>query len=147
MALSFAHIHLDFTIAAPVEKVWESLVLETNQWWLPDFYATQDPEGIFLEPRPGGRLYEEGANGAGVLWYTVVEVRPPNILSLSGDLGPPYGGPATSMLRIEIASHLSGSLLNLDDSLFGMVDKKAELAIRDGWKALFGELKNFAESQ
>jgi uncharacterized protein YndB with AHSA1/START domain len=143
-----ASVALEVVIDAPRERVWKSLVLETDRWWLKDFYATQQPQGIYLEPRPGGRLYELGEGDAGVLWYTVIEVAPPEVLSLSGDLAPPYGGPATSLVRLQLEEiNARQTRLKLRDSLFGVVNRQTEESIEKGWRALFGEgLKPHAEA-
>lgn len=147
MPLQALTIQLEAAIQAPPTRVWTALTEETGRWWLPEFYATPRPEHMELEPRPGGRLFERGAEGAGVLWYVVIEIVPPQVLSLSGDLAPPYGGPARSLLRIELEEFRRGTLLKLTDSLFGVVDETAEQTIREGWTRLFGEsLKQFVES-
>ncbi|MCA9179722.1 MAG: SRPBCC domain-containing protein [Planctomycetales bacterium] len=131
-------IEIEFDVLASRAQVWESLVAETSQWWKREFFATKDPDGIYLEPRPGGRLYEENANG-GLLWYTVIEIVPSEVLAMAGNLAPPYGGPATSMLRIEFSDHGAKCHVKLTDHIFGVVDDASRRAIEDGWRTLFIE--------
>jgi len=55
---------------------------------------------MVFEVKPGGRLYEDAGGGNGLVWYQVIALDAPNSISLAGFIAPPFGGPATSLLRI-----------------------------------------------
>jgi len=100
---------------------------------------------MVLETKPGGRLYEEAGNGNGLVWYHVVALDAPNALTLSGFIAPPFGGPATSLLRIEFSAQgKSATVMEMTDSTFGCLgDAKTT---KDGWRMLFeGGFKEWVE--
>lgn len=139
-------IEIRFEIKARRERVWEALVAETSQWWRKEYFATKNPTGIYLELRPGGRLFEESGDG-GMLWYTVIELAPPSVLALSGNLAPPYGGPATSLLRLEFTEKGPNCAVKLTDHIFGVVNQKTKETIESGWRVLFVKgLKPYLEN-
>ena len=140
-------IEIQFDIQASQQRVWEAVVAETTNWWRKEFFATKNPQGIYLEPQAGGRLYEQAEGDAGLLWYTVTEVLPPSILGMAGHLAPPYGGPATSMFRLELTEKGGGSCqVKLSDHIFGVVTPKTKDVIESGWRTLFVDgLKPYCE--
>ncbi len=144
------HVHYGFAleIAAPRATVWKALTEETAAWWPPDFRMVAGSQGALLEARAGGRLYEQGANGAELLWYTVSLVTPPEALHLVGHVAPPWGGPATSLLQLALAEAQGGraTTLRVDDYLFGHVADAHVASLETGWNQLFGDgLRPFAE--
>ncbi|XXF77794.1 hypothetical protein P2318_32805 [Myxococcaceae bacterium GXIMD 01537] len=137
--LGLVRIDLEFTLSAPRERCWQALVGEVGQWWRQDFYMGHAVQPIVFEARPGGRLYEDWGNGAGLLWYTVLALEPPNALDLVGHLAPAFGGPATSMLRLSFKEVEGTTVLQLSDSVFGRVSEDSATRLRQGWQLLFGE--------
>src|SRR4051812_46435559 len=140
-ALGIVHVELEIRIAAPPERVWRALVDEIGDWWHKDFYAGSAPVGFLLEPHLGGRMYEDWGAGAGAVWYFVTEVDPPRSLGLSGQMPAAFGGPATSLVRIVLASDGDGTLFQLTDSEFRKVTEKTRASLDEGWRTLFEELK------
>ncbi len=139
-------IELEFPIAVPRERLWRALVEETGRWWRKDFYIGPAVQPILFEARPGGRLYEDWGQGAGLLWYTVLAMDPPGTLDLVGHLTPAFGGPATSMLHLGLKGSGGASLLQVCDSVFGRVSEDSASRLREGWQLLFGEgLKPYLE--
>lgn len=139
------HVEVEIEIAAPPERVWKALVEETGRWWHKDFYAGQNPRGFILEPRLGGRMYEDWGDGAGAVWYTVTEIDPPRSLGLFGTIGTEFGGPATSILRIVLEPSGAGTRFRLSDAEFRRVTEKTRGVLDEGWRTLFGELKRWVE--
>lgn len=139
------NIELDITIDAAVERVWKALLEEPSAWWHRDFYATPKPHKFIIEPKVGGRMYEDTGNGSGLLWYTVTVLKPKEELSLVGAVMQPFGGPNMSMLRLVLeAQGDDTTLLKLTNSIFGVIgDCEAEA----GWRQLFEVgLKEYVES-
>src|SRR5688572_10095511 len=95
---------LNLEIAKPHAIVWKGFTRDVHLWWLKDFYATESPERIVFEVKPGGRLYEDAGNGNGLVWYHVIAVDAPNAITMSGFIAPPLGGPATSLLRVAFST-------------------------------------------
>lgn len=141
-------IQLEIDIAADPDIVWRAYVNDVGAWWPEDFWTTSNPHEMKFDPTPGGQLIELGPNGAGVLWATVLAVEPGRAIDLVGHLAARYGGPATSLLRLEFTENeAGGTTLMVADSVFGAVDRAMESALRDGWLALFHEgLREHVES-
>lgn len=139
-------IEVEVSINASKERVWDGLVNNIGGWWLKDFYAIPNSK-IVLEPRVGGRLYEQNKEGAEGLWYMVTSVYPNQSMEFTGHLRPEYGGPATSLLKLSLSEENGTTKLRISDALFGDVDEKTKGNIEDGWRQLFGDgLKVFVEA-
>ncbi len=143
--VGLVRVDLKIPIEASAARVWASLVDDTDAWWLEDYRAV--PGGrLTLEAFAGGRLVEETGDKAGILWGQVIAITPGESLNLSAQLAPPYAGPATSLLHLKIvADGEERSVLEVSDSIFGLVTEKTAGAVESGWRALFGGLKSHAE--
>ena len=144
--IGVVHVELEVRISARPERVWRALVEETGRWWHKDFYAGSASKGFILEPRLGGRMYEDWGNGAGAIWYLVTEIDPPRSLGLSGHMPAAFGGPATSLLRLVLRPEGDDTILQLTDSELRKVTEKAKASLEGGWRTLFGELKKHVEA-
>jgi DNA-binding transcriptional ArsR family regulator/uncharacterized protein YndB with AHSA1/START domain len=139
-------VELDITIHASPERVWTALLEETTFWWSKDFYTSPKTKGFHIEPKLGGKMYEDWGDEAGVIWYEIFALNPPHTLDLRGCLAVPYG-PAFSLLHIELKASGKDTVLRLSDSTIGAPkdDKKAKV---DGWKQLFEDgLKSYVEKK
>ena len=132
-------VELQVAIAAPPERVWDALVLETSDWWPRDFFTDQRAMSMVCEPRLGGRLYEDWDGGRGRTWYTILTFDPPHVLEMAGHLFPAFGGPAETMLRLELEEKDSGTVLKLSDSIMGRADSSTRASIHGGWRAIFAD--------
>ena len=139
-----ARVELEIDIAAAPSRVWSALVDRTTLWWPKDFY-TGPAKGFHMEPRIGGRVYEDWGDGAGVVWYQVFGMNPGVSLDLQGCMAVPYG-PALTLLHLELAARGKGTRLAVSDTTIGVVGDPQEKT--DGWRKLFGEaLKRFVEKK
>lgn len=139
-------VELEIKIQASVKKVWKALVEKTTFWWSKDFYTSTKTKGFHLEPKLGGRMYEDWGNDVGVIWYEVFAIDPEHSLDLRGCLAVPYG-PAFSLLHLELKTEGPNTIFMLSDTTMGAVtdDGKPKL---DGWKQLFETgLKTYVEKQ
>jgi len=93
-----------------------------------------------FEPRLGAVLREE-KGGQALAWYSVIAIDPLRSVDLIGHLAARFGGPATSMLHIEIAPGAGEgtALLKLTDSVFGRIGPGLRASLTEGWQAIFGE--------
>ncbi len=138
-------VSVEVKIEAPREEVWSALTEGIGRWWPRDFYVGKSPKTFVLEARPGGRLYEDWGDGAGVLWGQVVTYDPPATLDVAGQLFPAFGGPATTLVRWALTADGGATRVTLTDSVFGRVNEKTATSLEEGWRLLLGALKAFAE--
>lgn len=135
-SITAATHRLTLEIAKPHAAVWKAFTGDIHSWWPKDFFATAAPRRMVFEAKPGGRLYEDGGNGNGLVWYHVIALDAPNAISLSGFIAPPFGGPATSLLRVGFfAQGKSITVMEVTDSTFGCLGDPATTA--EGWRMLF----------
>jgi uncharacterized protein YndB with AHSA1/START domain len=132
-------LKLEIPIAAPPARVWEALVGESAAWW-PRSFLSADTKGMVIEPKVGGRVFDDRGGGEGVMWYWVIGVESPHWILCSGFYGPPYGGPGTSYLRLALTPKgKNETLLEITDASFGHL---AGCDNESGWREIFE--KNFA---
>jgi hypothetical protein len=98
---------LSLEIAKPHAAVWKAFTGDIHSWWPKDFYATESPQRIVFEVKPGGRLYEDSGKGNGLVWYHVIALDAPNSITMSGFIAPPFGGPATSLLNVSFSARVN----------------------------------------
>lgn len=150
--LAAADVELEIPIDAPRERVWNALVDEIDGWWRKDF-VDRATRAFILEPRPGGRVYEDWGEGRGRLWYTVASIEPPSRLLLSGQFFPVYcgGSLGTSYLTLALEEAKGGggrTLLKLSDSVIGRLAGDFASELTQGWQLLIRDsLKPYAEGK
>jgi len=131
-------VEIEFGIDAPVATVWEALCESPGEWWPNDFFVTSKPVSMKMEAWPGGRLYETGEDGEGLLWATINCVVPEQSLHFIGYIYPPFGGPCLSLVHIRLEKAKSGTQFFLTDHLIGRVGDASEESLQSGWKLVFG---------
>ena len=126
-------VELEIEIAAPAKDVWRALTEDTTRWWPKDFY-TGPATGFHMEPRLGGRLYEDWGDGAGVIWYEIFAINPGTSIDLQGSLAVPYGA-GTSLLHLELAQKKRTTVLKVSDVTIGAAGDATEKT--KGWETIF----------
>ena len=127
---------LSLDIAKPQLAVWKAFTEDIHSWWPKDFYATDSPQRIVFEVKPGGRLFEDSGKGNGLVWYHVIAVNAPSSITMSGFIAPPFGGPATSLLNVSFSARgKSVTAMEVTDSTFGCLGDTGATA--EGWRLLF----------
>jgi DNA-binding transcriptional ArsR family regulator len=147
---AIVEVALEWQIGAPVQRIWRKLFEEPHLWWPQDFRAGPSGSVFRFEPALGSTLREEGPEGAGLIWYTLIALTPFKSLDLSGNLASRYGGPATSLLHIAFEpGPVEGStILKLTDSLFGRLGPGMAASVGSGWQSIFGDgLQRHVEEQ
>ena len=134
-------IALEWPITASPQRIWNALFDHPERWWPAEHRAIGPGAVMSCAPRLGGQLREEAANGAGVLWYQVIALVPMRSVDFAGNLAARYGGPATSLLHIEIAPGAAdgSSVLKLTDSVFGRIGPDLRASLSSGWQSIIGE--------
>jgi DNA-binding transcriptional ArsR family regulator/uncharacterized protein YndB with AHSA1/START domain len=140
-----SRIELEVNIAAPPQRVWDALVNETTHWWRKDFY-TKPSRGFHIEPRIGGRMYEDRGDGNGLIWANVVGVDAPESIQFVGHLTPQFGGPAHTIFQFTVKAAGAGSVVKISDTIFGNISESLGQTMQEGWKMLFEDaLKKYVE--
>src|SRR3954451_4799343 len=106
-------LELAVPMAAKRDRVWRALVRETKAWWPRAFYTNERAKALKIEPKLGGRMFEDWGRGDGLIWYSVIGVEDRHSLDLAGHMTFAFGGPATTLLRLEIEDRGKESILNV----------------------------------
>jgi uncharacterized protein YndB with AHSA1/START domain len=147
-AFAVVETRVEVPIEAPAGRVWQAVVEETATWWPADFYAGENTTQVRVEAWAGGRIFEQGPGGAGLLWFTVLAVSPGKHLDLAGHLIPHFGGPAISHVRWAVESRGDASAVVVSDSTWGGVAGGSLDSIVAGWEHLFRDgLKKYLEAK
>lgn len=76
----------EIQVDAPRDSVWELVIDGINNWW--KHGLAEGSQGVFLETRVGGRLWEKlDDHGRGILYGNVILIDKPNIISFSSTGG------------------------------------------------------------
>ena len=143
-----AHVEMEVMIQAPVARVWTAFIRETTHWWPAEFYSGAQTKGFHIEPKLGGRVYEDWGGDNGLVWGNVVGLDAPNSLSAVGCLFPAWGGPAMYILQFTFTSSGKGTILKVSDTSFGRLADGKLASTRDGWVFLIEKgLKRYVESR
>ena len=135
VSLTVHQVDLEVEIEAHRERVWTALIHEIDLWWRKDFFAAQGTKRFVLEPKLGGKMYEDAGDGTGLTWYTVMGIEPMQKLLLVGYLTPEFGGPSTSMVQIILKNSERRTIVQISESIMG---KSKDCSNHEaGWKLLF----------
>jgi DNA-binding transcriptional ArsR family regulator len=138
---------LALLIGASPDRVWEALTAETAAWWPAGFYVGPSPVRFTIEPRVGGRVFEDWGDGEGALWATVVAIRTATALEWVGDLAARYGGPGRSFTRFELEANEDGTLLRFRDDTTGDLGARTGEHMAKGWTQLIEDsFKDYVET-
>ncbi len=139
-AFGVSTVEVETVIKAAPVRVWRALAVQTPAWW-PRTHFVGAARGMHIEPKLGGRMYEDWGRGAGVTWATVIAVDPPRSLILEGVLLARFGGPATSILEFELMPAGKATRLRVTDTAFGRLDAGPRDSTREGWTAILDALR------
>lgn len=133
-------VALEWPVEASVQQVWDALFQRPERWWPPAHRAVAPDSAMSLAPALGAELREE-KGGHGIAWYRVMAIDPLRSVDLIGHLAARYGGPATSMLHLELVPGAADgtSLLKLTDSVFGRIGPGLRASLGEGWQAIIGD--------
>jgi DNA-binding transcriptional ArsR family regulator len=134
-------VALEWPVEASVQRAWQALFDRVESWFPAAHRAVGAGAAMTFEPRLGGQLREARPDGGGIIWYEVVALDPPRSVDLAGHLAARYGGPAASLLHIEIVpgARDGTSVLKLTDSVFGRIGPDMRASLASGWQAILGD--------
>lgn len=74
-------IRLSFEVDCPADRAFEVWTARIDQWWPADHTVSGEADAtVFLERRPGGRIFERTASGSEHDWGEVTIWEPPSRL-------------------------------------------------------------------
>jgi uncharacterized protein YndB with AHSA1/START domain len=133
---STARIELETLVAAPVNKVWQTIIERPNDWWVAEMRCVSADSIVSLRAEAGGTLTETSPSGASLLWFTVIAVEPEHSLNLAGMVAPPFGGPYQGCLLIQLKEAAGGTRVKFTNTMIGRIDEAALPSIDAGWRLL-----------
>ena len=145
-----AEVVSEVRMAAPPGRVWHALTEEIGRWWPAGFFSSPKAKRMVLEPRVGGRVFEDWGEGdaSGLLWYTVIGIEAGRELRLSGELGPDWGGPAHLATRWTLKPDGDGTVVRLEEVISGRIGEGTEGKMTEGWNTILGQhLRPFVEAR
>jgi uncharacterized protein YndB with AHSA1/START domain len=145
--LGTAEVVAEIRIAAPAAKVWKALVGDATGWWHRAFMTSPRTVSFTIEPKLGGRVFEDYGGGDGLVWGTVIGLTTNQLLMTVGDTSPEWGGPNRSFMTWRLSEADGVTTVRFTQSLFGRVDAAVVGSLENGWRFLFEEcLKRFVET-
>jgi len=83
-AVSPAPVRKSLVVAADVHRSFQAFTSRMGSWWPRKKTIGTSPQvAVIVEPRPGGRWYERGADGSECEWGKVLQWDPPARLVLA----------------------------------------------------------------
>lgn len=150
-------VRVEVTVKAPVGRAFQLFTERANDWW-PRAYrlGKADRTGLVIEPRVGGRWYEEGVDGSSCDWGRVLAWDPPHGLTLAWQIGvgfvPETDPERSSRVDIRFAEHTPGrTTLTLVHSGFerhgeGWESLREGVAHDGGWPGILATFTGVADS-
>jgi len=135
---------LEVDIRAPRARVFEAITKGVQSWWGLPYMRDGGAAAIVMEPRLGGRPYEDWGDGQGSVWATVTSLRRDEWIELTGNVG--LFGAVHGVVQIRLADHAGGTRVSLSHRMAGEVDERTHAGYTEGWADLIGgRLKAFVE--
>src|SRR5918992_249222 len=126
---------LEVVVAAPRDKVFDALC-RMGEWWP---HAFREGAAVHLEPRVGGRFWEDWGDGDGALYATVTGIRRPDLLTCTGPMG--MRTPVTAVWSMELSERDGGTLVRLSHHAVGPIDDETRAAYQEGWGEVLDALR------
>jgi uncharacterized protein YndB with AHSA1/START domain len=97
-------VRKQLTIQAPVEHVFTTLTTQLDTWWPRSHHIGKSEQFTAkLEPRVGGRWFEEAPDGSVCQWGRVLVWEPPRRLVLSWDISAEWQFDASLATEVELS--------------------------------------------
>lgn len=145
-------IRRQLTVRSDPATAFRVFTEQTSSWWPLDAHSIAaderegvTAEGVVIEPREGGRIYEEISDGSTGVWGVITEWAPPSRLRIAWKPNDRPAAQATDLL-ITFSPDPSGTLVTLVHGgweVLGTDAPAARDAYSSGWP---GTIARFAEA-
>lgn len=144
-----SELTLQVRIEADSSAVWAALTGRIADWWPQEFFAggVAGRREFILEDRPGGRMYEQWADGGGLLWGTVVTVEPRRRLQVTGYGFPNWGGPSQYFADWSLEETDGATEVTFSEHAIGRVSDSYTDEKTRGWQFLLDVLQAHLEGR
>jgi DNA-binding transcriptional ArsR family regulator/uncharacterized protein YndB with AHSA1/START domain len=129
-------VEQEVVVAAQRERVFDALC-RMGEWWPHTF---REGASVHLEPRVGGRFWEDWGDGDGALYATVTGIHRPERLACSGPMG--MSGPVAGVFALDLEERPDGTLVRLSHHAVGPIDDDTRASYERGWVEVFGALQS-----
>jgi DNA-binding transcriptional ArsR family regulator/uncharacterized protein YndB with AHSA1/START domain len=144
MNVGSMHVEQEVTIEASPERVFDALTNELPAWWGAPYLVSQAAKALVLEPKIGGRFYEDWGDGQGAQWAMVTSIKRNERLELTGPIG--MGGVVQGVVCFELEAKGNATVVKLSHRAIGEVTEQSQAGYASGWQDLIGtRLKAFVE--
>jgi uncharacterized protein YndB with AHSA1/START domain len=142
-------VKFEVSVNAPATKVYDALVGQIGSWWDSEHTYSGDAKNLSIDARPGGCFCERLPNGGGIEHARVIYIAPPEILRLSGALGPLQASGVAGTLTWKLTSGTDNTRVQLSYSVGGFIDggfEKIAPLVENVLRQQLDRLKQFAET-
>lgn len=149
-----APIRKSLTVMASPERAFDAFARNMGGWWLKSHSLTKAGQvAVTIEPHPGGRWYETGADGQTCDWGRVLVWEPPSRLVLIWALNADWTTDPLVETEVEVTftAEGSGTRVTLEHrklEAYGAraVETAAVLGSPNGWGGLLASYAALAEA-
>lgn len=142
-------VKFEVSVNASATKVYDALVKDIGSWWDSEHTYSGDSKNLSIDARPGGCFCEKLPKGGGIEHARVVYVSPPEVLRLSGALGPLQASGVAGTITWKLTSGTDNTRIQLSYSVGGFMDggfEKIAPAVEEVLRIQLDRLKQFAET-
>ncbi|HVB73868.1 MAG TPA: helix-turn-helix domain-containing protein [Ktedonobacteraceae bacterium] len=132
--LGFLRIEQEITIEASPSRVFKALTNDVSAWWGAPYLISNEARSLVLEPKIGGRFYEDWGNGAGSLWGLVTSIKQDAWIEVRGSMA--MSGIVSSVVRFELEAQGDATLVKLSHRAMGEVNEELQVGYDGGWHDL-----------
>lgn len=138
------HIEQEVIIEAAPEAVFEAMTADVSAWWGRPYVHSDEARALVLEPRVGGRFFEDWGDGEGALYATVTAFQAPLMLGLVGPFG--MDGLCHNRIDLTLEPCPEGTAVKLSHKGMGEIADERREQYTAGWGDLLGSrLRALAE--
>jgi len=148
-----APVRKTITVKAAPERAFDVFTANMGRWWLRTHSIGAAPlQDVVIEPRAGGRWYEQGEDGSQCEWGKVLAWEPPRRVLLAWQIGGDWKYDATLITEVEVnfIADADGTRVELEHRHLERMGAAAEAARQavdspSGWSGLLAAFAQATE--
>lgn len=142
-------MQFSFEIKATRRKVWQALTRSITKWWPTSFFSQPHAKAFVMECKVGGRIYEDWGRKSGGEWGRLIAFQPEERLVWAGHhFGSNGKNWGNFFVTILLKDNHSTTVLEFEDTGFGLIDQAMPASLESGWKELLGQhFKTYVEAK